>query len=346
MSTPLFSLLTPDQVPVVEKALHEAFGSSTLTAAAPLTGGLSASAVYKIMVQDQNYVLKLDRPSAYSARTSFENLLLASAAGIAPPVYYHDAAGGVSISGYIEVRPVQDAWPADQLVNQLAGTLKAIHSLPYTGTATDLKATIDTMISRFQQSGMLWGPAFSECFELYEKIRYSYPWHDTGKVFSHNDLNPNNILCDGKRIWVVDWDVASLNDRYIDLANVANYFVHAPEQQKAFLHAYFGHAADARQTACFHIMRQVCRIIYALLMFQLAAQGRPAGFAHHQDMEGFNLQTFGALMGKGQLSLATYEGQLFYGKALLNEAVQQMRQPYFQEALAVLEQQQESANGI
>lgn len=339
MSTPLFSLLPADQVPVVEKALHDAFGSSTVTAATPLAGGLSASAVYKIMVQDQSYVLKLDRPSAYSARTSFEHLVLASAAGIAPPVYYYDAAGGISISGYIEVRPVRDTWPPDQLAIQLAGTLKTIHGLPYTGIATDLQATIDTMISRFQQSGMLCGPVFSECFEQYEKIRSAYPWHDTGKVFSHNDLNPNNILCDGKRIWVIDWDVASLNDRYIDLANIANYFVHTPELQKAFLHAYFGHAADASQTACFHIMRPVCRIIYALLMFQLAAQGQPAGFAHHQDMEGFNLQTFGALMEKGQLSLATYEGQLFYGKVLLNEAVQQMRQPYFHEALAVLGKQ-------
>jgi hypothetical protein len=83
-------------------------------------------------------------------------------------------------------------------------------------------------------------------------------------------------------------------------------------------------------------MRQVCRIIYAMLMFQLTAQGKPADYAHNQEMEGISLRDFGALMAAGKISLATYEGQLMFGKALLNEAVAQMRVPRFITSLSQL----------
>ena len=71
-------------------------------------------------------------------------------------------------------------------------------------------------------------------------------------------------------------------------------------------------------------------------MLNLAAQGKPASHPHDQDMEGATLSAFGALMASGTITLAGYEGLLFYGKALLNEAVRQMRTPRFAESLALV----------
>lgn len=36
-----------------------------------------------------------------------------------------------------------------------------------------------------------------------------YPRHDPDRVSSRNELKPENILFDGHRIWLVDWEVAS-----------------------------------------------------------------------------------------------------------------------------------------
>ena len=314
----------------VEAALQHAFGASTVTDISTLAGGLSDCQVFKITIQGQPYVLKLDISSDNS--TLSPNLRLAAEAGIAPPLYHQDKANGISISGFIDNKPARTAL-GPRLVPELAATIKAIHGIPYSAGGSDLRETIDTMIAGFKNSKMLSGPVFDECFSNYETIRNCYPWDDMEKVFSHNDLNPNNILCDGERIWIIDWDASYLNDRYVDLANAANFFVHTEEQERTFLDIYFDGSTDDYKAGRFYIMRLVGRIIYAMLMFQLAAQSKPKDHMHNQDMEGISLKEFGALMGAGKISLAAYEGQLMYGKALLNEAVHQMRSPRFAASL-------------
>jgi hypothetical protein len=320
----LNSLIPASRLAAVEAALLQAFGSTAVTDISLVSGGLSGSYVYKL---NQQYVLKLNETPLS------EPLTLAADAGIAPTLYY--AANGVYISEYIHNRPIRSAFLPDKLIVELAGAIKAIHAIPYNTVGNDLQRTIATMIDNFKRTNILSGQVFDECFQQYEIINSKYPWQDTNKVFSHNDLNPGNILCDGEKVWIVDWDVASLNDRYVDLANVANFFVHTDEQEKSFLQIYFDNV-DEYKTARFYIMRQVCRIIYAMLMFQLAAQGKPADYAHNQEMEGISLRDFGALMAAGKISLATYEGQLMFGKALLNEAVAQMRVPRFITSLSQL----------
>jgi thiamine kinase-like enzyme len=314
------SLIPSSHITAVEAALMQVFNTTTIEDISLLAGGLSTSPVYKIVVHNKPYVLKLS-----------ENGVPAATAGIAPPLHYQDK--GISISSFIDNKPIRAVFAPDKLIRELAGTIKAIHAIPCNASGSNLQATIDGMIEKFRQNNILSGPTFDECFKQYETIKSKYPWNDTDKVFSHNDLNPGNILCDGERIWIIDWDVAFLNDRYIDLANVANFFVHTEEQEKAFLDIYFDHLTDDYKTARFYIMRQVCRIIYAMLMFDLAARNKTI---HNQDMEGISLREFGALMGAGKLSLATYDGQLMFGKALVNEAVHQMRSARFSTSLAQL----------
>ncbi|SDG59471.1 phosphotransferase [Chitinophaga filiformis] len=315
----------------VEAALQQTFGTTSVTDISLLVGGLSAAPVFKIIVNDQPYVLKLDKTAIFSP-----NHKLAAEAGIAPPLHFQDTANGISISGFIDGKPVRTIFGPERLPQELAATIKAIHNVPYQGSGNDLRETIDDIIAGFRQCNILSGPIFDECFSNYNTIRSKYPWNDAEKVFSHNDLNPSNVLCDGERIWIIDWATSFLNDRYIDLANAANFFVHTEEQEKVFLHTYFGGPADEYKTARFYIMRQVGRIIYGSLMLQLAAKGKPEDYAHNQEMEGITLKEFSAQMGAAKISLAAYEGQLMYGKALLNEAVHQMRTPRFEAALAVL----------
>jgi hypothetical protein len=53
-------------------------------------------------------------------------------------------------------------------------------------------------------------------------------------------------------------------------------------------------------------------------------------------MESNTLKAFSELITAGKLSMATWEGQLMYGKAQMNEAVRQMRSPRFAQALRQL----------
>ena len=71
---------------------------------------------------------------------------------------------------------------------------------------------------------------------------------------SHNDLfKPDNILFDGNRLWLVDWEAAFQNDRYADLAVVANMLVTNESEESIVLQQYFGSAPDEYQSARFYL---------------------------------------------------------------------------------------------
>ncbi|WP_073086757.1 phosphotransferase [Chitinophaga jiangningensis] len=327
------TIFPADRVTAIHLAFEKAFGNVNVGEVTLLAGGLSSAAVYKLIVNNQPYVMKLDIPGNRASTAAFERIALAATAGIAPPLCYQNAENGITISEFVVSQPVRTTFSGEILAAKLAEAVKKIHAIPYAIPGDDMEVTLEQIVAGFRSSQLLAGPVPDECLAYYEKIKKFYPWQDADMVFSHNDLNPSNILCDGKELWIIDWDTAFLNDRYIDLAGVANFFIHSPEQEAIFLNTYFGEVSEY-QAARFYVMRQISRIIYSLMMLQLAARNKPE--AVDQEMEGISLREVGPLIGSGRLSLATYEGQLMYGKALMNEAVHQMRGERFADALSVL----------
>jgi thiamine kinase-like enzyme len=59
-------------------------------------------------------------------------------------------------------------------------------------------------------------------------------------AFAHNDLLPANIIDDGTRLWLIDWDYAGFNSPLFDLANLASNNVLPVKSERRLLEAYFG----------------------------------------------------------------------------------------------------------
>ena len=64
-------------------------------------------------------------------------------------------------------------------------------------------------------------------------------------VFGHNDLLPANILDDGERLWLIDFEYAGFSTAMFDLAGATSNAGLSPEQADDFLAAYFGGVPDA-----------------------------------------------------------------------------------------------------
>jgi thiamine kinase-like enzyme len=70
-----------------------------------------------------------------------------------------------------------------------------------------------------------------------EQITNVYPRNEEDLVPSHNDLKPENILYDGNKVWLSDWEAAFTNDRYSDLAIIANFVIaDEPRLEYAMVH--------------------------------------------------------------------------------------------------------------
>ncbi len=152
----------------------------------------------------------------------FACMKVAAVAGLAPRIWYMNIKDRISITDFVEVRP----FPAGEAKTKLPDLLRHLHSLPpfpKLMNYIDTLDTVDSFIRKFQDAKILPESMTEEMFQLYTQVANVYPSHDEQNLVScHNDLKPENILFDGVRLWLVDWEAASLNDRYADLAVVAN----------------------------------------------------------------------------------------------------------------------------
>ena len=68
---------------------------------------------------------------------------------------------------------------------------------------------------------------------------------DHDPVPCHGDLAPDNLVYDGERVHIVDWEYAGMGDRYFDLANFSVNHDFDEDADRELLVAYFGAAGDA-----------------------------------------------------------------------------------------------------
>ncbi len=87
-------------------------------------------------------------------------------------------------------------------------------------------------------TGILPAKALEKHRRYFGELVKAYPGEKRGNadfVSSHNDLNPGNVLFQGDKAWLVDWESAFAADRYVDLAAIANFF--ATRGARARVHA-------------------------------------------------------------------------------------------------------------
>ncbi|MCW5849618.1 MAG: phosphotransferase [Anaerolineae bacterium] len=294
----------------VIRALSAAFGVQDFDDIRLLTGGLSPSLVFRMIVRGQPYLLRVivRRQAVYDPTREFACMKLASEAGIAPRIWYANVEDMVLITDFVEAKPFPD-----DMALRLAPTIRRLHSLPHFPTPQmgNYLDVMDGLVRRFQTARLLPDSITEELFRGYSEVIRVYPRHHTDLVASHNDLKPQNIVFDGERSWLVDWEAAFLNDPYVDLAVAANFFVKDEAQAEDYLRAYFGEPAGDYRRARFTLMRQAMHVFYAaFLMLQVAGSGLPIA----SDMTAPDFREFHQRLISGEVGLVTAEERLQYAR--------------------------------
>jgi thiamine kinase-like enzyme len=74
--------------------------------------------------------------------------------------------------------------------------------------------------------------------ERLELLREAYDAGSIRLISSHNAPTPGNILFDGERLWLVDWESAFRNDPLVDAAIVLDHFARSQELEDVLLKAW------------------------------------------------------------------------------------------------------------
>jgi len=333
-------MIPEDKSAAVARGLSEAFGVTAPEAIERITRGLSSDLIFRIVVRGQPYLLRVmtRMDERLDPARIFASMTAASNAGLTPRVRYSSVEDGVSITDFVKAVPL----PVGQARVLLPEMLRRLHVLPAFPKTFNYVTAHNGFIWRFRKAGLLGTDEIEQVFTRYEQVCAVYPRLDADMVSCHMDLKPENILFDGERVWLVDWQAAFVNDRYFDLAVVANFVATSGEEESSYLERYFGEPADEFQDAKFFLMRQVVHMFYGAIMILFGCAGKP--FRRPDSVPSFG--DFHRRVWAGEVDLADNEARIVYGLVHWARLMENVRERRFADALEIVSERNRKQDGF
>lgn len=268
-------------------ALMTAVDGSARASLEAVSGGASGALVQRVEIGGaRSLLLRIEtaRDPFRNPHRSFVCLRTAATAGIAPTVHVADPDAGIVVMDFIHQRPITEhrGGPVG-VVRELGELVAQLQATPvFPPLLDDFAVILDQMLAMIEGAGVFAPGVLAPVHDGFERICAAYPWDRDTQVSSHNDVNPFNVLFDGDRLWLIDWEIAFRNDPFADIACVANNFVDPVALagsdgalEDALLHAWLGHAPDHPTRSRLALMRQLNRLFYACLMLSASIGQQP-----------------------------------------------------------------------
>lgn len=294
-----------------------------------LSGGLTGVPVYKIEVEKKVYAIKLESidDKRFDLVRNYQIVQTVSNQGISPSVYLTDAERGIILMNYVEAKPRPKA--SVDSIQKFAGIIRKLHkinSFPNWKSVIEILHEIHKIFPEEYRQKSIVKKCMQEVKDM-ENILF-----DEGDIRScHCDLNPVNILFDGDNYFLVDWQAASPQSFYFDLAYSASWFYFYSEDLCAsFLNSYLEREATKEEKAKYYLMRVFTNIYLGIGFISLPLKVDNAiQILSDENIE--KLPTFTEFLqsvGSGKVNLGEPNIQQKFGFVFLKNAEKMMDQRY------------------
>ena len=181
---------------------------------------------YLVSTERGNYFVRLGCPHAevlYISRArEYLSYQKGVELGLAPSLYCFDIDNGFIIESFIEhanfYGKVLGSWTGDrgQVICNIIHSMKQVHSFP--APASDELPFYRRVLRHYftvgQQIGADFPQQILDAYAFSEQMSIS----SDSQTLCHHDWFWENLLFDGSRLWLVDWEYADWDDPYFDLA--------------------------------------------------------------------------------------------------------------------------------
>ncbi len=210
---------------------------------APLKGGISNES-YVVSDGAGRHVVRFGQDYPFHHVFRERELMTAHAAGFGPEVRY--AEPGVMVSAFLGAR----TYGAEDVAlerRRVADLLRRFH----TGMPAEISGAaflfwpfhvVRDYARTLKAGGSRMAAHLPDYLALAEELEAAQA--PLPIVFGHNDLLPANILDDGDRLWLIDFEYAGFSTAMFDLAGATSNAGLSPEAAEDFLGTYFGGAPD------------------------------------------------------------------------------------------------------
>jgi aminoglycoside phosphotransferase (APT) family kinase protein len=302
-----------------------------------LKGGVSGALIYRVDAGQRSFALRIEpeRIALEHRQRGFACMEAAAAIDIAPRVFFAHAGAGVAVMDMIDARPIA-THPGGRagVARELGALIRRLQTTtPFPRMLGGDNDMIAAALRSLEASGLFAASLLERHRDELARIRSAVPWDPLSLVSSHNDPNPRNLLFDGVRLWLVDWELASRNDPLFDLAIATTEIADTPDLEAALLTAALGRPPDAPLRARLRIVRQLTRLFYGCIALDAAMTGQSE---REVSLDALSPAQFQAAAAQGRLS--PNEIGYAFGKMSLAAFVDGCSTGDFEEVLALARQ--------
>jgi aminoglycoside phosphotransferase (APT) family kinase protein len=328
-----FDTLSAEQRENARSALAAAFGSAAIDAITPITGGASTASTFRLDAGGRRYLLRVEgKPSPLRNPHQYASMRIAAEAGIAPDIHYIDEAARVAVIGFIDQQPLK-TYPGGPraLAQALGELLSRVQSTPVFPTFVNYPDIVARLFAHVRRTGLFAAGLLDAHVERLERLHQAYDAGLTSLVSSHNDPIPSNILFDGERLWLIDWESAYRNDPLVDVAIVLDGLALSPELAEELLRAWLGRAPDDVLRARLELIHALTRLYYAGVL--LSASAAASWVTGDTDFTAPTLQQFWLAIHEGRLKPGAPGTKHILGKMFLASFFSGVAPPGFDDAV-------------
>lgn len=289
-----------------------------------IAGGHSGAGVYRVEAAGAAYVLKVAAPDAARATwpRRVEIMRAAAAAGVAPRVVHVDEARCAIVTELVADRMLVARLSPAQRAAAIGATLGRLHALAIPSGAPSM-----TPIAELAEA---WTAPTRDALPAWCRDAIQHVLDEAAPppvrppALCHNDLNPSNIVFDGTRMLLLDWDRAGVNDPIFDLATVAVFQRFDDTACAPLLAAAAPTTTAAALATRFRYQQRLVAALCGALFLRLALVGGTAGAPEAFDAAPTLADVHGRIRA-GTRDPRAPVGPWSFGLALLKTSVQLRR---------------------
>lgn len=192
--------------------------------AEPLGPGLwrvrSAGRSYAVRFLRRSAVHGLDPRAVVAASGA------AGAAGLGPRVRHVDDPERplAMVLDFVEgTMPSQVDLGSEDGLKRVVGLLAKVSALVLPSDVSLPDRSLAATLRRYQHglADTSWAPRAAAWQSLVDRALAAEQACPAGQTFVHGDVHAGNLVCDGTRLWLIDWEYAGYADPLLDLASLA-----------------------------------------------------------------------------------------------------------------------------
>jgi len=215
-----------------------------------LEGGLT-NRNYKITTPDGCYVARVSPEDtsalAIDRDAEYHNSVRAAAAGVGAPVISYAPEHHTLVVGFLKGRTfTNESFAVDGNLDRVAEAVRALHAAEPFDNEFNMFRIQQNYLSIVQRHGYRLPDGYLDFAPHITRIADATASDPTSLVPCNNDLLAGNVIDDGSRLWLIDYEYSGNNDPCFELGNIWSECGLSADQLEQLVTCYYGKALPSK----------------------------------------------------------------------------------------------------